>query len=127
MRYLLFVGFIAVLFFTSCEEENKSFAYDLAILKNTKWTNPKVEEADVDHQQINLSSPVIFHDDGIAEIGSQKDDYWEVYDEKSILLHNRSQLWRFLELTPDKMRVEKYTFPETRFTVRMVYEARDGS
>lgn len=120
-------GIILILaLLVSCEEP-EPFKYDLELLYDTHWVNPKVEETNSEFGQVDLSSPVIFRENGWVEIGSGTEEYWEVYDETSLLLESHSQLWVFMELTPGKMRVEKYTFPETRFIVRCVYERKSGS
>ncbi len=112
---------IIILCLVSCEKDEE-FAYNIDDLIGTEWGLPQVEEGSVEYIE---AAPTVFHEDGRVTFGGLDYDFWEVKTSRSILLRQRSQVWQILDLTEDKLYVEKLNYTNGKFLVRCIYYPED--
>lgn len=111
---LLIVGLVN----TSCDE--KEFIYDLDDLLNTQWGIPQIVEAGM--EPIDLDAPTVFTADGLVTIGGARNDFWYTRGERFIILEEAREQWFIIDLSPDRLYVEKTRHPEGTFLVKCLYE-----
>ncbi|MFW5706654.1 MAG: hypothetical protein ACOC12_01930 [Bacteroidota bacterium] len=114
---LLFVVFFFLNNGCSKEEE---FIFDINDLLETQWGIPQIIEPGEGH--IDLDAPTVFHADGLVTIGTARTDYWTTFGTRSILLQQAQQVWFIIDLSPERLYVEKNTHPQGQFIVKCIYE-----
>jgi len=116
-KLILLLIFIVIV---SCEKEIE-FQYNLDQLCEVNWGIPFVKDQRLDNY-VDLSSPTIFHKDRSMEIADQVYDFWSIYDSKSILIQNMSELWIIYELNDTVLHVNKIKHPKGDFIAECIYE-----
>lgn len=108
-----------IIFLSSCGDE-KEFMFDLDDLLETQWGIPQIIEPG--QGPINMDAPTIFHADGHVTIGPSTTDFWSVRGERSLLLEVSGETWFIIDLSPDRLYVEKTSHPGGTFIVKCLYE-----
>ncbi|MFW5663838.1 MAG: hypothetical protein ACOCYD_02255 [bacterium] len=103
----------------SCEEE-KEFMFELDDLLDTHWGIPQIIEPG--QGPVNMDAPTIFHADGHVTIGPSTTDFWSIRGERNLLLEVAGEIWFIIDLTPDRLYVEKTSHPGGTFIVKCLYE-----
>ncbi len=120
MKNLKLIIITILFFFTSCEDDVK-FKFDLDDLTGTKWGVPDIIELAPDVTEYDLSAPTIFYEDGNMTIGDSRYDFWRIRNSQSLHIERIAEIWLIIELTPDKLHVEKSKYPSGKFLLRCVY------
>ena len=120
-KNIIFAIYIFFCLFLSCDKE-KEFQYELELLTGTIWTDPYIEEQNLDHAP-SLVSPVIFHENGTVIMGDSYQDQWYTYGEYSVVIVNKKERWQIMGLSADTLRLERHKHPEGNFIVRLRYHA----
>jgi hypothetical protein len=116
-KVLLLFSIIIIITHISCEKD-EDFAYDINNLIGTEWGYPEIEEGSADYIE---PTPTVFHEDGRVTFGGTINDFWQIKDSRSILIQQRSEIWHIMQLTENKMYVEKLRYPNGKFLVRCTY------
>ncbi|TVQ18538.1 MAG: hypothetical protein EA361_01310 [Bacteroidetes bacterium] len=114
---VILLGFILMI--SGCGKE-KEFMFDLDDLLETPWGIPQIIEPG--QGPINMDAPTIFHPDGHVTIGPATTDFWSVRGERSLLLEVSGEIWFIIDLSPNRLYVEKTTHPGGTFIVKCLYE-----
>ena len=109
---------------TACEEDAE-FRFDLDDLIDTPWGVPDIIEVAPDVIDYDLSAPTVFYEDGHMLIGASRYDFWRLRNSQSLHIEQMSEIWFVIELTPNKLLVEKSKYPSGQFILRCVYTAMD--
>lgn len=117
-KLLLWIGLLVGLTNTSCKE--KEFIFDLDNLLLTAWGIPQIVEAGM--EPIDLDAPTIFTADGLVTIGGARNDFWYTRGERTIILEQAKEQWFIIDLSSDRLYVEKTRHPEGTFMVKCLYE-----
>jgi hypothetical protein len=102
----------------SCREEE--FEFDINHLTGTAWGIPQVMEAGTGH--IDLDAPTIFDPSGFVTIGNARTDIWTIRGKRTIFLEEARENWFIISLSPNRLYVEKSSFPDGTFIVKCIYE-----
>jgi hypothetical protein len=101
----LFMAFILV--FQSCKDDAE-FEFNLDDLLLTHWGIPQMIRPPQDMTIIpDLDAPTIFYPEGYVTIGPARTDFWSLRSSRSIFLEQSREIWFIIDLTPNKLQVEK--------------------
>ncbi len=120
---LIIIG--ALILFASCEDDDAEFHFNLDYLIDTQWGIPDVIEVSPDVIDYDLSAPTVFYEDGSMIIGDSRYDFWRIRDAKSIHIERMAEIWFIIELTPEKLHVERSEYPSGKFILRCIYPAME--
>ncbi len=112
------------MFLSSCEKEVE-FKFDMDDLIDTKWGVPDIQELAPDVVNYDLSAPTIFYEDGHMTIGGSKTDFWTLRDSQSIHIEQMAEIWFIIDLTPNRLYVEKSLYPSGKFILSCIYPAME--
>lgn len=113
----LFVLLIPIAF-AGCSDEE--FDFDINHLVDTPWGIPQIIEPGMGH--INLDAPTIFNIEGFVLIGSSRTDYWTIRGDRNIFLEQAKENWFIIDLSPERLYVEKTSYPDGSFIAKCLYE-----
>jgi hypothetical protein len=116
LLFLLFWSFVA------CKNEEE-FRFNIDDLTHTAWGIPQIVEAGM--EEINLDAPTIFDPSGFVTIGNSRTDFWRIRGNRTIFLEQAQENWFIISLNPQRLYVEKTTFPGGTFIVKCIYEPLD--
>lgn len=109
---------LLTVFLSSCDKDEE-FKFELDDLLETQWGIPQiVEPGTVD---FIVDAPTIFYGDGHMRIGHHT-DFWTLRDSRSLFIQEASQVWFIIELKPERLYVEKSSYPDGAFIVKCFYE-----
>jgi hypothetical protein len=108
---------ISLAFFGCGDEE---FSYDINHLVDTHWGIPQIIEPGIGH--IDLDAPTIFNIEGYVLIGTSRTDYWTIRGDRSIFLEQAKENWFIIDLSPERLYVEKTSYPDGSFIAKCLYE-----
>jgi len=111
---------LLLLILISCEDDVE-FKYDIDDLIDTRWGVPHIEEVAPNVTDYDQSAPTIFYDDGTMIIGDSRYDFWRIRNSHSLHIEKMGEIWFIRELTPNKLHVEKSTYPAGNFILRCIY------
>ena len=97
--------------------------FDMEHLIDTQWGIPMVIEPG--NLPFDLDAPTIFTADGLVQIGPSRSDFWSRRGDRRIFLEMAQQIWYIIDLTEDRLYVEKVSHPEGVFIVKCIYEPID--
>ncbi len=118
---LAIISFSLIFLFTTCEKDVE-FEFDEGMLVDTPWGIPQILELGPNLTNVDQSAPTIFYESGLVVFGDQKEDYWQIYDARSILLEQKSQIWNIIKLNKDTLHVNKVGYRNSRFIAEVLYE-----
>ncbi len=103
-----------------CRCDNKEdFIFDVDLLVSTPWGIPQVVEPGAGN--IDLDAPTIFYEEGYVEIGPSKTDFWSLRNDRTIFLEQAQETWFVIDLSEERLYVEKNSFPDGNFIVKCIY------
>lgn len=94
--------------------------YNLDDLLDTRWGIPQIVEAGM--EPIDLDAPTVFTADGLVTIGGARNDFWYTRGERFIILEEAKEQWFIIDLSAERLYVEKTRHPEGTFLVKCIYE-----
>lgn len=104
--------------FCRCDS-GEEFIFDVDVLISTPWGIPQVIEPGAGN--IDLEAPTIFYEEGYVEIGPSKTDFWSLRGDRSIFLEQAQETWFIIDLSEERLYVEKNSYPDGTFLVKCVY------
>lgn len=104
-------------------KDDEEFMFDINHLTDTKWGIPMVIEPG--NLPFDLDAPTIFTMDGLVQIGPSRTDFWSKRGSRGIFLEQAREIWFIIDLSEDRLYVEKITHPEGNFIVKCIYEPMD--
>jgi hypothetical protein len=117
-RFAIIISFILYLF--SCKEE-ANFKYNIDNLVEVYWGIPNIIDINPGIRTPEITSPTVFHKNGLVEIGSSETYYWRIYNSRSIIIDNKSEIWQILKLTTDTLHVSISQYPTNDFIMECIY------
>ncbi len=120
--FAIAVLFLLSLAFTSCDKEHE-FAFELDDLLDTPWGIPQVVEPGMG--DMNLDAPTIFYADGHMQIGPGRYDFWSMRDSRSLLVEQAQEIWFIIDLTSQRLYVEKTRQTDGMFLGKFMYYPMD--
>jgi hypothetical protein len=103
-----------------CRCDNKEdFIFDVDLLVSKPWGIPQVIEPGTG--SIDLDAPTIFYEEGYVEIGPAKTDFWSLRSDRTIFLEQAQETWFIIDLSEERLYVEKNSFPDGTFIVKCIY------
>ncbi len=115
LKILLMFFFVAL---CRCDQKEDS-AIDIDLLVSTSWGIPQVVEPGAGN--IDLDAPTIFYQEGYVEIGPSKTDFWSLRNDRTIFLEQAQELWFVIDLSEERLYVEKNSYPDGTFLVKCIY------
>lgn len=117
-RKNLFILISFILITGGCNDEE--FMFDIDNLTGTTWGVPMIIDGGAEF--VDLSSPTIFRADGIAIFGTSRTDFWSIKGKRTLLLEQAGELWFIIDLSPQRLYVEKTKQANGAFIAKCLYE-----